>query len=46
MGVLHFGPARDKVKATQKPQIFKMEYYVYKSHKFLKWRIMFNFLYK
>jgi len=22
-GVLHFGPARDKVKATYKPQIFK-----------------------
>jgi len=25
-GVLHFGPARDKVKATYKPQIFKMAY--------------------
>jgi len=28
MGELHFGPARDKVKATQKPQIFKIAYYV------------------
>jgi len=26
-GVLHFGPARDKVKATYKPQIFKMAYF-------------------
>jgi len=26
LGVLHFGPARDKVKASYKPRKFKMAY--------------------